>query len=322
MKKLVCVTPAGRRRYMKNLIPQILSSDIVFRYDIWINTTNVDDINFFEFLDKKFEKINLIYQPEGIVDGNKSINAFFKTSMSEDEVYVRLDDDIMWIIPGFFDEIYQKRIEDNDSFLISPLVINNSISTHIFQQKNKYQFDSYLPALCMNDLTWSNPRFAYNLHLWFLNHLENKTYNNIKTEDYYIALNRFSINSIAWHGSDFKLFDAEVKGDEEEYLTVIKPAELKKVNKIIGSLLVAHYSFFPQRDYLDKTDLLNRYENAVRESYSSNLLAVEIFSEIDKYFLKIDQLPIPKLNQIGKLKNLLASVKVPVIKFKRLSDIL
>lgn len=307
---------------MKNLIPQILCSDIVHRYDIWINTTNEDDINFFKYLEKKFEKINLIYQPDGNVNGNKSINAFFKTSISEDEIYVRLDDDIMWIIPGFFNKIYQKRIEDNESFLISPLVVNNSISTHLFQQNNKLQYGSYLPAICMDELTWKNPHFAYDLHLWFLNHLENNTYNSLLTDDYIIALNRFSINSISWHGSEFKKFEAVVLGDEEEYLTVIKPAELKKFNKIIGSILVAHYSFFPQRDFLDSTDLLTKYEIAVRKTYQDNILAKNIFNIIDDYF-KDEIINVEKKQKYSysKLKNFLSKIKIPVITLKKLSDL-
>jgi hypothetical protein len=320
MKKLVCVTPAGRRRYMKNLIPQILSSDIVSRYDIWINTENQDDIAFFKFLEKKYKKVNLIEQPAGVVDGNKSINAFFTKAMEDDEVYVRLDDDIMWIMPGFFDEIYQKRINDFDSFLISPLVVNNAISTHIFHQNNKLKHDSYLPALCMNDLTWSNPDFAYELHMWFLDHLENKTYETLKCDDYYIALNRFSINSISWHGSDFKSFDAVVKDDEEEYLTVIKPAELKKVNKIIGSLLLAHYSFFPQREYLDSTDLIKKYENAVRNTYSDNSTAQKIFKEIDSYFVSDIDIK-TEVSAFKKFKEQILNFKVPVLQFKKIRHI-
>jgi hypothetical protein len=131
---------------MKNLIPQILCSDVVSRYDIWVNTINKDDINFFEFLEKKFKKINLIQQPEGIINGNSSINAFFTKAMDKDEIYVRMDDDIMWIIPDFFDEIFKIRINDTESFLIAPLVINNSISTHIFQDQKKFEYKKYLPA--------------------------------------------------------------------------------------------------------------------------------------------------------------------------------
>jgi hypothetical protein len=175
----------------------------------------------------------------------------------------------------------------------------------------------------MDNLTWRDPKFAYNLHLWFLNHLEKNTYESLKTQDYLIALNRFSINSISWFGSDFNKFNGSIKGDEEEYLTVIKPAELQKSNKIIGSLIVAHYSFFTQREYLDKTDLLNRYEKAIRITYSENLYARELFNEIDLYFLneKISKNK-SKVFSYQKLKDQILDIKVPILKLKTIREII
>ena len=46
--KIVVNTAAGRRRYMQYLIPYIVGCDIVDRYDIWINTHNGADIEFFK----------------------------------------------------------------------------------------------------------------------------------------------------------------------------------------------------------------------------------------------------------------------------------
>lgn len=64
--KVVCVTPAGRRRYMQYLIPQIISSPIVDRYDIWVNTVNREDIFFFKQVSSRFDKVNLVYKPGGV----------------------------------------------------------------------------------------------------------------------------------------------------------------------------------------------------------------------------------------------------------------
>ena len=48
--KVVVNTAAGRRRYMQYLVPPILNADIVDRYDIWVNTHNMVDIEFFKKL--------------------------------------------------------------------------------------------------------------------------------------------------------------------------------------------------------------------------------------------------------------------------------
>ena len=50
--KVVVNTAAGRRRYMQYLVPPILNADIVDRYDIWVNTHNMVDIEFFKKLAK------------------------------------------------------------------------------------------------------------------------------------------------------------------------------------------------------------------------------------------------------------------------------
>ena len=76
--KIVVNTAAGRRRYMQYLIPYIVSCDIVDRYDIWVNTHNMADIEFFKQMAEKYSVINLIWQPDGVVNGNASINAFYK----------------------------------------------------------------------------------------------------------------------------------------------------------------------------------------------------------------------------------------------------
>ena len=85
--KIVCNTAAGRRRYMQYLIPLVISSDLVDRYDIWVNTNDNVDIEFFTLLAKKYPKINLVWQPEGIVDGINSINSFYRYCTEEDTIY-------------------------------------------------------------------------------------------------------------------------------------------------------------------------------------------------------------------------------------------
>jgi hypothetical protein len=67
--KVVVNTAAGRRRYMQYLVPPILNADIVDRYDIWVNTRNMVDIEFFKKLAQKYPKVNLVWQPDGVVNG-------------------------------------------------------------------------------------------------------------------------------------------------------------------------------------------------------------------------------------------------------------
>lgn len=45
---------------MKFLIPHILKSDMIDRYDIWVNTMSKLDIAFFKELENKYSKVNLV----------------------------------------------------------------------------------------------------------------------------------------------------------------------------------------------------------------------------------------------------------------------
>lgn len=144
--KIVCVTPAGRRRYMQYLIPQIITSDIIDRYDIWINTVNKEDIYFFKKLSEKYPVINLVWQPDGEVNGNMTINAFYKKCIEDDCIYFKLDDDIVWMEPGLIKKMVDFRIDNPDYFLVSPLVINNALCTYILEVKKLIRFRYYQPA--------------------------------------------------------------------------------------------------------------------------------------------------------------------------------
>ena len=84
---IVAVTAAGRRQYMKFLIPHILKSDMIDRYDIWVNTMSKLDIAFFKELENKYSKVNLVYQPDGKINGIASINAFYKYCVDPKSIY-------------------------------------------------------------------------------------------------------------------------------------------------------------------------------------------------------------------------------------------
>ncbi|MDR2407593.1 MAG: hypothetical protein LBE13_05735, partial [Bacteroidales bacterium] len=271
--KIVCNTAAGRRRYMQYLIPFVVANDIVDRYDLWINTTNMQDIEFFKLLSEKFPKINLVYQPDGIVNGNRSINAFFRKCIEEDVIYFRLDDDIIWMEPDMIEKMVRFRINNPDYFIVSPLVINNAICTYILQNAGKIKLNNYYPARANEDVLWKSGQFSAQLHEWFLTtQLPDKQYKNLYCGKRPIAMNRFSINSILWFGCEMKKFDGIVLDDEEEWLSVIKPTELGAVNCINGDAIVAHFAFYTQRKQLDKLNILNRYGKFLHKEWEQDVL--------------------------------------------------
>lgn len=296
--KIVVNTAVGRRRYLKLLIPQIVSSDIVDRYDLWVNTLDKVDIAFFEALAKEFPKINLIWQPEGVINGIYSMAAFYPFCCEDKTIYIKMDDDIAWIDPNFFNEICDYRIKNPDYFLVSPLVINNGICNYILYDKGYIDFKQYVT--CQGyDIRFYNGYLAEQLHNWFLdNYLIPGNYNKLYCGESRIAMQRFAINAVAWFGETFQKFGGKVTGDDEEFLTVKYPVKENLLCSFDCNTIVSHFSFSVQRNHLDSTNILDRYHKYLlsidNHTFHRNLIKIEnILKEVESNKEKILALPLP-----------------------------
>jgi hypothetical protein len=243
-----------------------------------------------------FPKVKLVLQPDGKVDGNKSINAFFKNCIDKDSIYIRFDDDVVWMESDTIEKIARKRLEDNSSFIISPLVINNAVCTNILINQEKISGRPYVKAYAFDEVGWVSPYYASHLHNEFIKKIKNNKVDSMRVSDVPVATNRFSINCISWLGETFANFGGVVLGDEEEFLSCIKPIALGKSNLIVGDAIVAHFSFYTQRGYLDQTDILERYAEIVM---NSNWINHDTFRKINEINKQIDQDARLSLNSEG-----------------------
>lgn len=250
---------------MRLLVPYILSSPDVDTYQIWLNTTDPADLEFLRHLDAH-KRIELVEQPDGEVNGNASINAFFRGCTDPDALYIRFDDDIVWMAENTIPKLVQYRRKHKRPFLIMPMVVNNAHCTNILQNTGLLGDMPTVRAEAMDATGWKNPDFARSLHEKFLQaYAEDPTLKDWTTKPKPIANTRFSINCISWTGKRFQSFNGDVIGDEEEFLTVQKPQQLGLSNIILGDALLVHFAFFTQRDLLDRTKLLSRYASLLDE---------------------------------------------------------
>jgi hypothetical protein len=256
----IIVTPAGRERYLKILLKHLIKCKGEFdRWDIWLNTTHESDIRYIESLQEQYDFICIKY-PTIPVEGTSSICNFFTDYINLDEIYVRLDDDIVYIRQGSLTRLFDARIKDTSSFLLYGNIINNAIITHLHQRTGNldasYGRSSYA---CMCSTGWQNSDFAEKLHRDFLSKLAQD--HQFTLPDWQLYDNeRVSINVISWRGDEFLKFSGVVGSDEEQWLSVDKPRSLGTINRIIGDTLFVHYAFYPQRNHIDTTDILSRYE--------------------------------------------------------------
>jgi len=265
--KIIIVIPAGRKRYLEILIPNILSQDGWDELHIWKNTSEPIDVQYIDSLKILDSRILIIEPPRLEPYGARTIGQFFHYCTDKNTVYIRFDDDICYIEPGLVEWLAAVRWAKKEYFLISPCVINNSVASFFLQEENKLKFnyESKISFNCLDSIGWRDSTFAYDLHNYFLDN----SVNEFRFPPKELPSMRFSINCISWLGEEFNKFNGIVPDgvDEEEWLTNIKPAEINKKNLILGDKLCCHFSFYTQRKYLDNTEILEKYKKIIPKKY-------------------------------------------------------
>jgi hypothetical protein len=265
-KKVVVVTPAGRKKYMEILVKYILrEKKVIDEYRIWINTKNPKDIAYFKelaFKHKGFITLDERFMDEDDCGSNQNIHRFFDKCIEEDTVYIRLDDDMVWLQPNCLENLAKYRIENPEPFLIFGTIINNGVVDSLLQNFGYYNNNEPFNYHCTDTIAFKNPSVCESKHRYMLD----KYLKKLKTPESVFKgwivrqYDRVSINCISWLGSTFKEFEGKVGGDEEQWLASDYPQEIKTPNVIFGGAYCSHFAFHPQREYMDKTIILDEYK--------------------------------------------------------------
>jgi hypothetical protein len=264
--KRVVVTPAGRRRYLCILAAHLACQ--INEFDIWrvlVNTNVTEDLEWCRETAARYSWVELVELPGGVASvSSDKIDDFLPSAAAPNEVYVRLDDDVVWLEPGFLRTMFEYREAHPDPFLIYANIINNAIIAHIHHRNRRF---AWVPApgyACMDPVGWKDPFFAEALHEAFLPDAERGDVSSWKSsfsEWECSTFERVSVNAVAWFGTAMNE-SLPVRGGygEEHYLSVLRPREIGAPNVIISGAVCVHFAFHPQRQHLDGTGLLTRYE--------------------------------------------------------------
>lgn len=282
--KKIIVTPAGRKRFLSILYKYLVYYHNLNEFDewhLWCNTDIKEDVDFIYELQSKYDFIKVIPFPNQeeisrtcncnniIRDGGNVVYActipYFIAVDSSDEntIYLRLDDDIVFIKKDSIKNIFQYRQENKDSFLVFGNIINNGAISHVHQnigvlskQFGEVSFDAF------DYLGLRDGNFAIYSHNNFFEKYENNQLDQYKFESYILdGYNYISIQSICWLGSDYKKFNGQIPigVHDEEYQTKIRPQIENRTNAILGDSLFCHYATESHRVYVDHTNILSKY---------------------------------------------------------------
>ncbi|MFE1601727.1 hypothetical protein [Methylobacterium sp. ID0610] len=277
--RVVAVMPAGRRQYMEIIIPYIISSELVDELHLWVNTNAAGDLDYIHSLAARHAKIKPIL-PTAIKRTGDSwagltIGQFFQECIDTDAIYIRFDDDVVYLEEYFFERFLRYRVANPDHFVVFPQIINNSVSTFlmncqgVFAGSGAAAMAQLVGTSCTDPVGWAHGGFAESVHRFFLDTLRAGRLDAIRIPSQTI-FGRFSVNCFAWFGKRFAEFSGVVPGDEEFWISAVGPVLHKSPASICGDAICAHWAFTPQRHYLEATDLLEEYRRLARETYPAS----------------------------------------------------
>ncbi|HTF24757.1 MAG TPA: class I SAM-dependent methyltransferase [Candidatus Limnocylindria bacterium] len=257
--RIICVTPAGRERYLKILASYILKCPLVDEYHIWKNSTNASDVAYMYALEQSSPKVRVIEPPTVPPDTSAAIGQFFVHCVDENSIYIRFDDDIVYLEPNFFVKFLTFRVENPHYFLVFPNIVNNAICAYLQAEYGAFEPGCRLQPYYREFSAWGSGRFAEQLHRTFLRSAREGKMADWCFGPKLLALCRISVNCMSWFGKDFAQFGGIVGENEEEFLSVVKSSQMMRPNCINGDVLVSHFAFYRQRPYLDSTNVLDEY---------------------------------------------------------------
>lgn len=257
--KVVCVTPAGRRRYMRLLVPYVLSSPAIDRYDLWVNTIDPGDVAFMEAMASIDARIRLVRLPDGAAPNTWSLRMFYPEAMDPEAVYVRVDDDVVWLDPAFFETLLAFRMEHPEYFTVAPLVVNNALSTFLLQTFGRIVPSRQVEPARFDPVGWRSPALARALHRLLQELIEAGEAPRLACGRIPVSASCFSINCISWFGRDIAALGGMPEIDEEAAMGATLALRAGRLNGIETAAMAAHFAFFTQRHVLDRTGLLEGY---------------------------------------------------------------
>lgn len=261
--KIVAVIPSGRKRFMKLLLPYVLQSYIVDEIHLWVNTTDKKDLAFIKQVSEQFDKVKLIERPLTEKKIVKNINQFYDYCNDENTIYIKLDDDVVFMENNAIEKMVNYRIGNPEYFLVSPLVINNNMGCMmLYKNKKITATNTPIAALKYMDNFSANAESIHSLLLRTFNQTRGDL-RALYCEDDKQYCNDFSINFVLWFGKDMTddaINDLKTLDNDELVLSLDIPFKKNKANGFCGKAIASHFAFGKQLKDMSKTNILQMYE--------------------------------------------------------------
>lgn len=250
----VCaVTPAGRAKHMailKKYIYREMRSGLIDHWQLWKNTGVPEDVAYLESMVVENDQVELV--DIGVHEYNPyNIQKFYNYTTDENTIYLRFDDDIVWMDETAIEALVKTRLEHPEAFVVSANIVNNTLIGWIHQSIGVS--DTAFGTLSfqrLDEVGWRNPEYAEYMHTNFIRKYGEEELNQYMFPFWkLIGYNAFSISCFAYFGFDLQPID---NPDEELWISEIRPRAMNRPCLIDGTALVVHYGYHTQRALLDQ----------------------------------------------------------------------
>ena len=199
-------------------------------------------------------------------------------------VYVKVDEDI-FVPDGWAKrmlETYEQFKHEENLALITPLIPNNVMGLYFLLTKCYPEFLAEYkscfgeePGTDAHDRVWRDPVVAAWAIQKFINLEESNKTQRLLIEKsgmdpYFRFDEHFSVGCVCWDYRHWKKMGGIPAKDEPEWLAWI--IKNNQFNVMDMCLIVQHYSFFVQQDWLDRSNLLEDISEINLNQKSSNVM--------------------------------------------------
>lgn len=245
---------------MEVLLPYILQQrGLIDEHHFWLNTIDAEDLLWIHARCAEHPDYLKMVPCPTVPNGSVTVTHFYALPEYRNErtIVIKVDDDIVFIAPNAIWNLLCFRLEHPEYFVVFANTFNNSWMDYLRQRQGMFPTAPFVADLAS---AWASGEWAEAVHRQFLADLACKDLRKHEEQCrqfIFIPGERVSINFVCWLGEDMARL--HVTGDDEAFLTCEGPALLGKANAMCGSSIVCHFAFFPQREHMDATNVLEQY---------------------------------------------------------------
>jgi hypothetical protein len=255
--RIIAITCFGRSRYTDILTLFTKRSPLIDRHELWINTQVAEDLesasHYCEQNPDFFVKVESPAPYSGHSRQSRLSTFYEDFVVQADTIFIRFDDDIVWMADDAIQKLLDVRIDMPHYFLIFANTVNNSLCSHLHQRIGALPPTPWIEYACLGEVSWSRWETASAAHRAFFETVEqDPTLKRFLFPNWQLLqYERCSINCIAWFGSDNEVIRKMMGPEEEHSLATEIPRYLGRPNLIAGGSLVCHFAYYTQRDLLE-----------------------------------------------------------------------